>query len=71
MASAPARRAVRTLLKAADGGGEGAHAAAGGYGPGQAFQADAHPHAALQNGEGEGLSPDRYCHAASVAFKTA
>ena len=59
------------LLKAADGGGEGPHAAAGGYRPGKAVQTDAHAHAPLQDREGEGLSPDRYCHAASVAFKTA
>ena len=59
------------LLKAADGGGEGPHAAAGGYRPGKAVQTDAHAHAPLQDREGEGLSPDRYRHAASVAFKTA
>ena len=59
------------LLKAADGGGEGPHAAAGGYRPGKAVQTDAHAHAPLQDREGEGLSPDRYCHAASVTFKTA
>ena len=59
------------LLKAADGGGEGPHAAAGGHRPGKAVQTDAHAHAPLQDREGEGLSPDRYCHAASVAFRTA
>ena len=59
------------LLKAADGGGEGPHAAAGGHRPGEAVQTDAHAHAPLQDREGEGLSPDRYRHAASVTFKTA
>ena len=59
------------LGKAADGGGESPHAAAGGYRPGKAVQTDPHAHAPLQDREGEGLSPDRYCHAASVAFKTA
>ena len=59
------------LLKAAEGGGEGPHAAAGGYRSGKAVQTDAHAHAPLQDREGEGLSPDRYRHAASVAFKTA
>ena len=59
------------LLKAAEGGGEGPHAAAGGYRPGEAVQTDAHAHAPLQNREREGLSPDGYRHAASVAFKMA
>ena len=38
---------------------------------GEAVQTDAHAHALLQDREGKRLSPDRYRHAASVAFKTA
>ena len=59
------------LLEAAEGGGDGAHAAAGGHGSGQAVQADAHAHAALQNGEGELLPANHHCHSRRVASRTA